>query len=101
MSGDKRRYPISEEQFNQEVLPIIQASYRGKGRRRLIWTFETLFYAPLFILLGAKYPRKNPQNNNPNTYPFFIIFLLPGHSLCYRRIAAVFFYRNKQKRGVC
>ena len=32
MNRDERRYPISEEEFNQEVLPIIEASYRGKGR---------------------------------------------------------------------
>ena len=32
MSRDKRRYPISEEQFNQAVLPIILDNYRGKGR---------------------------------------------------------------------
>ena len=35
MSRDKRRYPLSEEQFNQEVLPIILNSYRGKGHSGL------------------------------------------------------------------
>jgi hypothetical protein len=31
-------YPISEEHFNEVVLPVIVASYRGKNGRR---TFHT------------------------------------------------------------
>jgi hypothetical protein len=30
MTGRKERlYPVSEEQFNEVVLPVIEASYRG------------------------------------------------------------------------
>jgi transposase len=32
MGRDKRLYPISEEKFTEAVLPIIEASYLGKGR---------------------------------------------------------------------
>jgi hypothetical protein len=32
MGRDKRLYPISEEKFTEVVLPIIEASYLGKGR---------------------------------------------------------------------
>jgi transposase len=32
MERNKRLYPISEEKFTELVLPVIQASYRGKGR---------------------------------------------------------------------
>ena len=49
MSGDKRRYPLSEEQFNQEVLPIILNSYRGKGRPPKISHYQ-VFCGILYIL---------------------------------------------------
>ena len=49
MSGDKRRYPLSEEQFNQEVLPIIQDSYRGKGRPPKVSHYQA-FCGILYIL---------------------------------------------------
>ena len=32
MERDERRYPVSEEKFNELVLPIIESSYIGKGR---------------------------------------------------------------------
>jgi hypothetical protein len=31
MGREERLYPLSEEQFTEVVVPIIQASYRGKG----------------------------------------------------------------------
>jgi hypothetical protein len=34
MGREKRLYPISEERFTEVVLPVIQASYLGKGRAR-------------------------------------------------------------------
>jgi hypothetical protein len=32
MEREERLYPISEKKFTEVVLPIIEASYRGKGR---------------------------------------------------------------------
>ena len=49
MSRDKRRYPLSEEQFNQEVLPIILASHRGKGRPPQVSHYQA-FCGILYIL---------------------------------------------------
>ena len=48
-SRDKRRYPISEEQFNQEVLPIILDSYRGKGRPQKVSHYQA-FCGIVYIL---------------------------------------------------
>ena len=49
MSGDERRYPISEEEFNQEVLPIIETSNRGKGRPPKVSHYQA-FCGILYIL---------------------------------------------------
>jgi transposase len=49
MERDKRLYPISEENFMELVLPIIQASYRGKGRPPKVSHYKA-FCGILYIL---------------------------------------------------
>jgi transposase len=49
MGREKRLYPISEEKFTGLVLPIIQASYRGKGRPPEVSHYK-VFCGILYIL---------------------------------------------------
>jgi len=46
---NKRLYPIDEEQFNKLVVPIIEASYIGKGRPPEVMRYEA-FCGILYIL---------------------------------------------------
>jgi hypothetical protein len=49
MEGNKRLYPISEELFNQKVLPIIERNYIWKGRPPKVSHYQ-VFCAILYIL---------------------------------------------------
>jgi transposase len=49
MEENKRLYPISEEVFNQKVLPIIEADYIWKGRPPKVSHYQ-VFCAILYIL---------------------------------------------------
>jgi transposase len=49
MERNKRLYPIDEEQFNRLVVPIIEASYIGKGRPPEVTHYEA-FCGILYIL---------------------------------------------------
>jgi transposase len=49
MEENKRLYPISEELFNQKVLPIIEADYIWKGRPPKVSHYQ-VFCAILYIL---------------------------------------------------
>jgi transposase len=49
MEENKRLYPISEEVFNQKVLPIIEADYIWKGRPPKVSLYQ-IFCAILYIL---------------------------------------------------
>ena len=65
MSRDERRYPISEEQFNKEVLPIIQASKRGAGRPPKV-SHYTVFCGILYIMRTG-----NPWRDLPKEYGYW------------------------------
>ncbi|MDR1318915.1 MAG: transposase, partial [Treponema sp.] len=49
MERNKRLYPISEELFNQKVLPIIEGDYIRKGRPPKISHYQ-VFCGILYIL---------------------------------------------------
>jgi transposase len=49
MERNEWLYPISEEWFNEAVLPIIQASHRGKGRPPKVSHYKA-FCGILYIL---------------------------------------------------
>jgi transposase len=49
MGKEERLYPLSEEKFTEVVLPIIQASYRGKGRPPEVSHYKA-FCGILYIL---------------------------------------------------
>jgi transposase len=49
MEGNKRLYPISEELFNQKVLPIIEGDYIWKGRPPKVSHYQA-FCGILYIL---------------------------------------------------
>jgi transposase len=49
MERDERLYPISEELFNEAVLPIILANRRGKGRPPKV-SHYLVFCAILYVL---------------------------------------------------
>ena len=49
MERNKRLYPIDEEQFNKPVVPIIEASYIGKGRPPEVTHYKA-FCGILYIL---------------------------------------------------
>ena len=60
MERDERRYPISEEQFNKEILPIILASNRGKGRPPKVSHYQA-FSGILYVLRTGCPWRDIPQ----------------------------------------
>ncbi|MDR1302793.1 MAG: transposase, partial [Treponema sp.] len=49
MEGTKRLYPISEELFNQKILPIIEGNYIWKGRAPKVSPYP-VFCGILYIL---------------------------------------------------
>jgi transposase len=49
MEENKRLYPISEEVFNQKVLPVIEADYIWRGRPPKVSHYQ-VFCAILYIL---------------------------------------------------
>jgi transposase len=67
MEENKRLYPISEEVFNQKILPVIEASYIWKGRPPKV-SHYAVFCAILYILrVGC------PWRDLPEKYWFWHI----------------------------
>jgi hypothetical protein len=62
MERDERLYPISEDLFNEVVLPIIRANRRGKGRPPKVshyLVFRAILYVISSCLLLSKYSFAN------------------------------------------
>ncbi|MDR2632537.1 MAG: transposase [Treponema sp.] len=60
MERNERLYPISPEQFRELVLPIIEASYRGKGRPPKVSHYHA-FCGMLYVLRTGCSWRDLPQ----------------------------------------
>jgi transposase len=65
MGREEWLYPLSEEKFTETVLPIIQASYRGKGRPPEV--------SPYKVLCGILYMLRTgcPWRDLPEEYGYW------------------------------
>ena len=63
MERNKRLYPIDEEQFNKLVVPIIEASYIGKGRPPKVTRYEAFCGILVFTRLGKHHQAAFPKRN--------------------------------------
>ncbi|MDR0636056.1 MAG: transposase [Treponema sp.] len=57
MEENKRLYPISEEFFNQKILPIIEGDYIGKGRPPKVSHYQA--FCGILYILRTDCPRRD------------------------------------------
>jgi len=77
---DKRLYPISEKDFNNKILPIIEQNYIWKGRPPKI-SHYMVFCAILYILRTGI-----PWRDLPKEYGYWHTIFLRYHRGCEKNI---------------